>query len=572
MAVSNSADGALDVLTSLIGSKFSSAWDHACTKWDKRWRSAFETGSEHFSGNLPVVSFPVDPELERLYYWAALPMVSLERTNLVSQPRTVVISQGPSNSFDGSADMGGSGQFTWDLSFAAASSTLLDPTSTRTTLSFIIMHSNFQTKPFQIPQAWDAYPPLSTPPGGMGCYVFDYISAYLFIHQYVSLTNDTEFLFTPIQLGTSSDSITPLDYLGKLAWAWKDFPRWDSSKSQYITEYGDNKRLFLEAVPTYMGAVAALQIANAGMLFSYARLLEQVDKNKYSSAITQAINNASKIVNDTMIFQRVPESGYFACLYSNGSNASVRAISDFEYVAVSLGLIGRKLPSQLSGEFRNMASSFFMNELMADGWVRALSLEDPVMKNVMSLTPGIEDLVSMRSDWTGTGAYGGLAGLAVDALADMDQGFSNAIRLLKNLTKVTHTSNAAQGIATMTPPYYLISTLLNKNDGKPAPEAPYGAAWPEFFDEEGWEPFWPSSMRAVQNAVAAIVDAYVRSVFGWRPDWIWSNDKTPSQAIQEALFLPNVSRGVEGVLSFVRTPYGLINITSSTDGLSWKFS
>jgi hypothetical protein len=29
----------------------------------------------------------------------------------------------------------------------------------------------------------------------------------------------------------------------------------------------------------------------------------------------------------------------------------------------------------------------------------------------------------MRSDWGGTGGYGGLAGVALDALADFEQGF-----------------------------------------------------------------------------------------------------------------------------------------------------
>ena len=58
-------------------------------------------------------------------------MVSFERTNLQSGARQYVISQGPSNSFDGSAGMGGSGQFIWDLSFAATAMALLDPEATR---------------------------------------------------------------------------------------------------------------------------------------------------------------------------------------------------------------------------------------------------------------------------------------------------------------------------------------------------------------------------------------------------------------------------------------------------------
>jgi len=39
---------------------------------------------------------------------------------------------------------------------------------------------------------------------------------------------------------------------------------------------------------------------------------------------------------------------------------------------------------------------------------------------------------------TGTGGYGGLAGLAVDSLADLEQGFGSALAALKTYSVVAH--------------------------------------------------------------------------------------------------------------------------------------
>lgn len=85
----------------------------------------------------------------------------------------------------------------------------------------------------------------------------------------------------------------------------------------------------------------------------------------------------------------------------------------------------------------------------------------------------------------------------------------------------------------------------------------------------------PNTERSVQNAEASIVDAFVRSVFGWRPDWDFAHraactlatgpapvgcpprapaaERNPRSAarveIDRALFLPHVPRrGFSGVL------------------------
>jgi hypothetical protein len=49
---------------------------------------------------------------------------------------------------------------------------------------------------------------------------------------------------------------------------------------------------------------------------------------------------------------------------------------------------------------------------------------------------------------------------------------------------------------------------------------------------------------------------------------------TAEDAINSALYLPPASRGhhFQGVLRYVYTPFGHIDITASGEGLSWKWS
>ena len=112
----------------------------------------------------------------------------------------------------------------------------------------------------------------------------------------------------------------------------------------------------------------------------------------------------------------------------------------------------------------------------------------------------------------------------------------------------------------------------------PKQPPPYATAWPEFFDEGGdWPLLWPDTERYVQNAEASIVDAVVRTVFGWRPDWVTpaapARSPAAAAAIDAALFLPRAPRtNFEGTLSLLRTPLGYINISAGAGGLQWVWA
>ena len=89
-------------------------------------------------------------------------LIALERTNLGLYPRVFTISQGNPSSINGAADMGGSGQFTWDLTFTANILSLLDPAATKEVLRFIIASTNLALpfpgweEPWLVPQTWCA--------------------------------------------------------------------------------------------------------------------------------------------------------------------------------------------------------------------------------------------------------------------------------------------------------------------------------------------------------------------------------------------------------------------------------
>ena len=170
----------------------------------------------------------------------------------------------------------------------------------------------------------------------------------------------------------------------------------------------------------------------------------------------------------------------------------------------------------------------------------------------------------------------------VDSLSALEDGFDGALRLLRNISLVaspTAGTMPAQGIATYTPPF--IRAFMDHNGGVPPPEGPYAPNFPEFFDEgKPFPPLWPSTERSVQNAEASIVDAFIRSIFGWRPGWHAVQQPAPlgeatrDRLISASLFRPHVPRhGFTGTLRGLRTPWGRsIDIHAGEHGLKWHYS
>ncbi len=614
-AVAANLEDAVADVTRIVA-EVDSEWERACSLWEDRWQQAFTPDNSHYSGNLPLLSTD-DKGLERIYYFGALMLVALERTNLGLWPRVYTISQGNPNSVIGAADMGGSGQFTWDLTFTANVLSLLDPTATKEVLRFIIASSNLALPfagwqyPWLVPQTWDANSaglgPNATYSGGSE-YRFDYYAAYVFISTYVRVTNDTKFLDEELQdhtagapslqrcqlAGNWSDGapgdppivlravagkpvdeveaiwagswhfatgavirdsnghtfatlhlrhnhtskvfenqtavlrddcntlswdnggtwqrvgtkpsprprIAVRDYLHALAFSHRQFN--STPGHPHLTDYGGDKRFYLEMVPTYIHALPSLQFGKAFMLLDIAELLPAV------SADARA--DASATIEEAVETMYVRGEGVWASVYPNGTKVSVRTVADFAYIGQSMGILaastlrqasaggGRGSNGSTSGdpeavlpsipdEVWSEMAEFAWSELWVaeSHWVRALSVKDEVNTN-----HNFSSLLIRRADWGTGGSYGGIPGMVAEGMAAADHNFSRATELLSQCSLATYRGSIGQGIAVGTPEefqnltdnYYYADGLNTSfsQSGLRIPEPPYQPSWPEFFD------------------------------------------------------------------------------------------
>jgi hypothetical protein len=104
-------------------------------------------------------------------------------------------------------------------------------------------------------------------PGGR-YYAFNYIATFEAVYRYVSTTGDTALLEE-----RASDGRPFLDAFMGLATHWKKLPR--TPHSPFLVSYGGDKDFFLEVVPCYVHAVAALQASNAWMMLIAAEVIER---------------------------------------------------------------------------------------------------------------------------------------------------------------------------------------------------------------------------------------------------------------------------------------------------------
>ena len=701
-AVAASSEDAVASVTR-IAAEVDSEWALACSLWERRWQQAFTPDNGHFSGHLPALTTD-DEGLDRIYYFGALMLIALERTNLGLWPRVYTISQGNPNSIIGAADMGGSGQFTWDLTFTANVLSLLDPLATKEVLRFIIASTDLALpfkgwdQPWLVPQSWDGNSaglgPNATYSGGSE-YRFDYYAAYVFISTYVRMTNDTAFLAEELLDHTAGPaSLTPCDITGNWSdgaaadppivvrqqgkyvearWAggwhfangstWTDKQghtfttlhlrhnsstkvltnqtavlrddcntlSWDSSSSwqrvgttppprpsitvqdylkalafshrqfnatpghPHLTDFGGDKRFFLEMVPTYIHALPSLQFAKAFMLFDIADLEPAVAKG--------ALADAEATIQEAVQTMYVPGEGVWASVYPNGSKVPVRTCADFAYIGQSMGILaatiksGRSTATAIPQEVWREMGDFAWDELwVADShWVRALSTKDQVNTK--------DALLIRRADWGTGGSYGGIPGMVAEALASSDGNFSRATELLSKCSLATHRGSIGQGIAVGTPDefknltdnyYYAdgLNTSFSQSSLK-IPEPPYQPSWPEFFDgatdnrtvpgHPGFLPtgptggvfgdyYWPTTERSIANVGAAFPEAIIRSLFGFQPGWRQDMSKDPSaagraKAVEEQLLRANIERPFRGTLTNLRTAYGLMTLTAGAKGV-----
>lgn len=220
------------------------AFDAAHTEWEQRWQQAFQPGNPHFSGNLPTLSIPTLPAIERVYYASLLTLVSLERTNLpLVAPRVYVTAQGSAWRANG---IGGARQWFWDSSLRSLSSTLLDPLAERKDVEAMLSVDFHQANGISLD---DVAPPPSARAAGTGqqaggFYAFNAWAIFLNARSYLAATNDTSLLSAQLPSGGATANAS--DILESLALDWQNFLR----PGTLLADYGPSPDSFLECVPT----------------------------------------------------------------------------------------------------------------------------------------------------------------------------------------------------------------------------------------------------------------------------------------------------------------------------------
>eukprot|EP00755_Sulcionema_specki_P030344 Sspe_Gene.94135::Locus_66589_Transcript_2_3_Confidence_0.429_Length_2337::g.94135::m.94135 len=511
MAVGNQSNV---VLAHALGvmKDFPSLWSDAQVKWEERWQSAFDPRGTHFTGNLPLLSLPDHPRIERVYYMAALTVLSLERTVYSSSffPRSFVTGSGnPSRN----RLIGGSAQWFWDTSLHAFTTALLDPAVLRKYVSLMLavdFHSGNNVH-LDTP-----HPPLSSK---YGFYAFNPWAYSLIITSYLRATNDTALLGDPIpDRGQTVDQL--LDYI---AYNWTEYRLHVGSN---LADYGPSPGSFLECVPTYINAVPAIQANNVWMLRALADL--RLTQGNTSGAAFH-METAAQISHEMRERMYIEGKGYWYVIHPNGTKREMRHIIDFFSVAWGLcGGLGVGKPCDLDETTKRDMVSFVQRELATSTWTRALSPFDPTQPYIS------------RPDHGTTGAYAAWPAYTIESLCRLGA-CRFATELLANISTATREGpfGQAHGVPQdPTPPY-------TPHNDKAVFKTTGGAN--RYFEDNG----------------GSFMDVIIRVYFGFSPPLVWPSGSNITAVLDE----PSRPREIFGTLTNLRTPMGLAEITSSSHGL-----
>jgi hypothetical protein len=393
--VGRNASNVTAAAAQLGGAAFPATWARAAAEWDALWASAFTPGGGGaFSGSLPVLAAgqPANctPAMARIYYQGVVTAVSLWK----HPPMVAADAEGATAAYPmprGFAAVAGvqwaiTTSYFWDLAYAAPLLYTLEPLGLRDMLEAMLgvdFHAHY---------AIDALSVTGVGPW----YAFNDWSVFLLLTGWAGTAargDAAAFWLAPIA------GRRAVDWLDSVATAWQALPSIAPPGGGALADYGLADNL-LECVPSYLHGVPSLNAANVRMM-------------RGAADVWAALGNASRAAElrasaaallPAVLALYVPESGYWACAYPNGSAVPVRHVVDFVTVAEA---ISGDLPARVRGEM----AAFLSGSLLTPGWMRALALDDPVAP------------ASDRADHGPWGAYDGWVAKTIDAL--MALGFAD---------------------------------------------------------------------------------------------------------------------------------------------------
>jgi hypothetical protein len=495
--------------------------------WEARWEQAFTPSNGHYSGNAPLLLVPQDDPaaaaVAAFYYMSVLTVLTTERVNWPQSalyadcPRLYAIGQEglAGGGAPAGRPLGGAAFWIWDESYASLTLSLLDPSAVRAYLRALLRSVNISTTNAIDLISGEPILPWPDGFGGGGFYAFNAQQLFTMASHYVTATNDTAFL---------DERIGPLgarvaDTLLALSLHWQQY----DADGDLLVEYSDDDGHYLECVPHYRGAVAALQGGSVFMMRSVADMIGRLYANDpvlapWPAQLRALAANMSGATRSRMY---VAGQGQWATFVSSATPqlTPVPTVVDFAHVA-------RFLRADLSAAQRSEASDFFMSQLLFPewtGWLRALAVPDGDY--------------SQRADHGTTGAYTTWASLSAEALAINDGDWGRALSLFSRFAPVLRLGPLGQAGQVQ------VIGAANTTD-----HVVYKA------------PEWPF----VNIAGANFGDVILRSLFGFSPQW------APATLAGVELSPPLPPTGFDGTLQHVRTPLGkLATATCGGGSVAW---
>ncbi len=294
------------------------------TAWEKRWEDAFTPGNKRYSGHFPTL-VSNNPKLNRMYYMALMTLLQMERTSFKHSKRCFV-TVGP--------QYGTTLEYFWDTALFSTLYSLLDPRGFKENLTKwldVDIHSHYAID-------------YLTGQGVGPWYAPNDYSLFTAFWNYATTTGDVNFL--------EAHKVRMLEWAN----AWKA----RVSPGEQLADWGENDNI-LECGPEYIHMIPSLNGAHVGTMRKVAQLFPG---EAGASILTDAYR-----LSEAVMKQYVNGSGVWMTKHRDGSIAVSRHVYDYL-------TIGMNMAESLTPAMKTEMTEFVHRELMADGWIRAMSLSD----------------------------------------------------------------------------------------------------------------------------------------------------------------------------------------------------